>query len=316
MKIVITDGYTLNPGDLSWDEVTNLGDVSYYDRTQSSEIVSRCRDAEILITNKTPMRKEHLLELKHLKMIAVTATGYNIVDVDEATKNKVVVCNVPVYGTESVAQHTIALLLELVNHVGANSSSVHDGEWASASDWCYTKNRIVELKGKTMGIIGFGRIGEATARIAQALGMNIIFYNSSLKSNWAKQVTMGELATQSDFISIHCPLTPENNAFVNKRFLALMKRSAYLINTSRGALINECDLADAINQRGIAGAALDVLSVEPPLKNHPLIGIPNCIITPHTAWLSFDARERIMQTTVENIRRYQSGNFQNVVNPF
>jgi glycerate dehydrogenase len=312
MKIVITDGYTLNPGDLSWDQFHSLGTVQYYDRTDRSELVQRVKDADVIVTNKTPLNSETINACSHLKLIVVTATGYNIVDVSAAKSRNVIVSNVPEYGTHSVAQHAIALMLELSNCVGKNSASVHHGEWSASNDWCYTKSPLIELKDKTLGIVGMGRIGNQTASVAQALGMNIVFHRGKTQINNARQLEMHDLFRESDFISLHCPLRPDNEKFVSDSLLGIMKRTAYLINTSRGQLIDEHALANTLKKGRIGGAALDVLSVEPPAEN-PLIGLPNCIITPHTAWLSREARSRILQTSFENIRLAFAGTPQNVV---
>ena len=302
IKIVITDGYTLNPGDLSWKQIESFGELTVYDRTKPEEIVDRCRDASIILTNKVPVTEANMAALPHLKMIGVTATGYNIIDVQAAAKRKIVVCNVPAYGTASVAQHTFALLLELTNQVGKHAASVAAGEWVNASDFSYQKAPITELAGKTLGIVGWGNIGQQTARIAQAFDMQVLFYNPSKKENgFAKQVPLAELFAKSDFISLHCPLKPENMGFVNKELIEVMKPSAYIINTSRGPLINEQHLADALNSHRIAGAALDVLSTEPPSAQNPLLAAKNCIITPHNAWISKEARQRVMDTSAANI---------------
>jgi len=311
MKIVITDGYTLNPGDLSWKAFYEFGEVVYYDRTPAALVAERCKDATIIITNKTPVNAETISVATNLKTIAVTATGYNIVDAAAAKIKNILVCNVPVYGTDSVAQHTFALLLELTNHVGENSSSVKNGDWSKSADWCYSKAPIMELSSKTLGIVGFGRIGKQTAKIAEAFGMKIIYNNRSAQTG---SVSIETLFAESDFISIHCPLRPDNNAFINKKLFSLMKPTAFLINSSRGQLINEQDLAEALTSGKIAGAALDVLSVEPPPVDHPLINLPRCIITPHNAWLSFEARQRLMQVTLENVSCVIKGTPQNVVN--
>lgn len=314
MQLVITDGYTLNPGDLSWDGFHKLGEVKYYDRTPPDQMAERCRNAEVIITNKTPVNAATIAACPNLKLIAVTATGYNIIDIEAAAKAGVIVCNVPVYGTYSVAQHAFALLLELSNKVGLNAASVSNGEWAASKDWSYSKGPIIELFDKTLGIIGFGRIGEQAGKIARAFGMKVVFFNASpKKSAWATSLGLKEVFSQSDFISIHCPLTPENNAFIDKDLLALMKPAAFLINTSRGQLINEGNLAHALKNGILAGAALDVLSSEPPPKDHPLIGLANCLVTPHNAWLSFEARKRILETSLANIQRALGGKPANVV---
>jgi len=306
-QIVITDGYTLNPGDLSWEPFFRLGKIRYYERTPLAEIAERCKDASVIVTNKTPINRETINAAKNLRLIAVTATGYNIIDTEAATKNGVVVCNVPVYGTDSVAQHCFALILELANRVGLHAQSVRAGDWARSKDWCYTLSPIMELAGKTLGIIGFGRIGQQTAKIAEAFGMKLIYYNRSPRNGEGEQVGLEELFAQSDFISVHCPLTKDNAGFINEKLLSLMKPTAFLVNTSRGQLINENDLAAALRNKTIAGAALDVLSAEPPPADHPLIGIPQCLITPHIAWVSYEARKRMMQSTLENIVAFMQG---------
>ena len=314
MQIVITDGYTLNPGDLSWKAFKELGEVIYYDRTAGNEVADRCRNANVIITNKTPVTSAVIQEAKELRLIAVTATGYNIVDIEAAKKRNIPVCNVPAYGTHSVAQHAFALLLELTNHVGLNAVSVQEGDWYRSADWCYTRKPVMELKNKTIGIIGLGKIGTQVAMIAMAFGMNVIYYRGKKALKGAKEVRLHELFMQADFISVHCPLTAENNAFINKEMLELMKPTAFLINTSRGQLIAEKELAVALQKNKLAGAALDVLSVEPPLSGHPLIGLPNCIITPHNAWISFEARSRVMEVTLENVKAVLNGHPVNVVN--
>lgn len=315
MQIVITDGYTLNPGDLSWDPFYKIGEVAYYERSSAVETIERCRNAAIIITNKTPVTREVIEAAPQLKIIAVSATGYNVIDIAAAKERNILVCNVPVYGTYSVSQHTFALILELTNQAGRHARSVEDGEWANAADWSYTKTPIIELSEKVLGIVGFGRIGQQTAQIATALGMKVIYHNRSKKDLPQEAVSMEELIAKSDFISLHCPLTADNKGMIDRNFLLSMKTSAFLINTSRGQLINETDLAEALKSGTIAGAALDVLSDEPPAKNHPLIGLSNCIITPHIAWVSFEARKRMMQSTYRNIVQALAGKAENVVNP-
>jgi glycerate dehydrogenase len=312
--IVITDGRTLNPGDLSWKGLEELGALSYFDRCLPSEVADRCKDATIIVTNKTPISKETIDKAANLKVIAVTATGYNIVDVEAARARSIPVCNVPEYGTYSVAQHAMALLLELTNHVGVNAQSVAKGDWSVSPDFSYSRKPIIELQDKTLGIIGLGRIGQQLAVIAGAFGMKVIYSSRKPKVGWPHFYSEEEVFEQSDFISVHCPLTKENAGFINTNLLTRMKPSAYLINTSRGALINEQDLAEVLKANRIGGAALDVLSIEPPPANHPLIGLPNCIITPHNAWLSREARERILQVTVQNVVLALKSTPQNVVN--
>jgi glycerate dehydrogenase len=313
-RIVITDGFTLNPGDLTWDKFRKLGEVTVYDRTLPEQVIERCASANVIVTNKTIINSETIASASDLKAIAITATGYNNVDVKKATERGIPVCNVPGYGTDSVAQHTFALLLELTNQVGKNSASVANGEWSTSVDWCYVKKPIVELAGKTLGIVGYGRIGQKVAAIAAAFGMNVIYFTPSAKKGHGEMVSLEDVFSKSDFISLHLPLQPGNASFVNQELISLMKPSAFLINTSRGQLIHEQDLAVALKSREIAGAALDVLSSEPPQPDHPLIGLPNCIITPHNAWLSVEARERIMQATFNNVKLALEGKPQNVVN--
>ncbi len=313
MKIVITDGYTLNPGDLDWGAFEKLGTVQYYDRTAPIEVIARCFDADIIVTNKTIIDADVIMAASHLKMIAVTATGFNNVDIAAAKNKKVLVCNVPGYGTHSVAQHVFALLLELSNHVCQNSGSVSKGEWAAAKDWSFSLKPIIELKDKVLGIIGMGKIGKQVAAIAHVFGMKVIYNGGASDVADHENVSLYELFIQSDFISLHCPLTQANTGFVNKEMLGLMKSSAYLINTARGALINEKELAQVLYQQKIAGAALDVLSTEPPEKDNPLIGLSNCIITPHNAWMSVAARQRIMEITIANINALMGEHPQNVV---
>jgi glycerate dehydrogenase len=314
IKIIVTDGYTLNPGDLSWEGIEILGEVTVYDRTKPEELVDRCRDANIVLTNKVPFSAATLAELPHLKMIGVTATGYNIIDVQAAAKKGIVVCNVPAYGTDSVAQHTIALLLELTNQVGKHAASVAAGDWPKSADFSYQLAPITELAGKTLGIVGWGNIGQQTARIAQAFGMELLYYSPSKKENaFAEWVPLRELFAKADYVSLHCPLKPDNMGFVNNELIQVMKPGACIINTSRGQLINEQHLADALNNGRIAGAALDVLSVEPPSPQNPLLSAKNCIITPHIAWISREARQRVMATTVANVAGFLNSKPVNVV---
>ena len=314
MQIVITDGYELNPGDLDWESVSKLGDIKYYDSTPTVKIRERCIDADIIVTNKTQIDGSLIQASQKLKLITVAATGYNNVDVQAAKKANVLVCNVPEYGTFSVAQHTFALLLELVNHVGLHAASVQKGEWEKSGRWSYSIKPLTELKDKIFGIVGLGKIGMRVGEIAKAFGMKIIYANRSTKSSdMGQQVSIQQLFEMSDVISLHCPLTKENGGFVNKEYLSKMKPTALLINTSRGQLINEHDLAEALQKKTLSAAALDVLSVEPPPPGHPLIGLSNCIITPHNAWSSFEARARVMEVTHHNILRFLEGKPQNIV---
>lgn len=314
MKIIITDGYTLNPGDLSWKEIKSFGEVLLYDRTPANLLHDRCAEANIILTNKVALSERLINEIKDLKLICVTATGYNIVDIEAARRKGVIVCNVPSYGTASVAQHTIALLLDLTNRVGINSASVRDGDWQKSKDFCYSKGNLTELSGKTFGIVGLGEIGEKVASLAKSFDMNVLYYNRSEKeTSFARYVDLKTLFATSDVISLHCPLTKENQQFVNRDLLSLIKPSAWIINTSRGQLIHEQDLADALNTGKLAGAALDVLSVEPPPATNPLLQAKNCVITPHTAWMSSEARQRIMSVTTNNIKNFLLGNPTNVI---
>lgn len=313
MNIIITDGYTLSPGDLSWTAFETLGNVVYYDRTFSIETIARTFSADIIIANKTVIDADVINAASHLKMIAVTATGYNNVDTTAAKNNGVIVCNVPGYGTQSVAQHTLALILELTNSVGINAASVAKGEWQTAQDWCYSVKPVTELAGKTMGIIGMGKIGKQVAAIAHAMGMDVLYFGGSNGEAYCKKTGMYDVFIQSDIVSLHCPLTATNKEFVNKELLGLMKPSSFLINTARGGLINEKDLSQVLYQSKIAGAALDVLSTEPPVKNNPLAGLPNCIITPHNAWMSREARQRIMDITLQNVKAFINGTAKHVV---
>jgi len=314
MKIVITDGFTVNPGDLDWKGIQALGDIIYYERSNSNDVAARCEPAEIIVANKTPITAEVIERAPALKLITITATGYNNIDLEMAKSKGVIVCNVPEYGTWSVSQHAFALVLELANHVGLNAASVAQGEWSGGQEWSYTKKPLMELKDKVLGIVGLGRIGQQTALLGKAFGMKVQYVNRSrVKTDLGKAVTTDELFTTSDVISLHCPLTPENTRFVDRRLLSLMKPSAFLVNTSRGGLINEPDLVSVLQQKSIAGVALDVLTVEPPDAS-ALIGLSNCIITPHTAWVSIEARRRILETTAGNIKSFLSGNPQNVVN--
>ncbi len=317
MNIVVLDGFTLNPGDLSWKGLEAFGNIKIYDRTEANLVIERCADAEIIITNKTIISEEIISELPKLKYIGVLATGYNVVDIETATERGIVVTNVPAYSTASVAQLTFALILELVMNVGIHNQSVQKGEWVNSHYFSYSKTPLVELSGLTLGIVGFGKIGREVAKIANAFGMKIIVNNRSVISSLPEYVTQVELTNifeKSDFISLHTPLTDENNKFVNSEMLKLMKSSSYLINTGRGGLINETDLAKALNSNKIAGAGLDVLSTEPPQKDNPLLTANNCVITPHIAWATVAARKRLMNIAVDNVKAFINGKLQNVVN--
>lgn len=318
MKIVILDGYTLNPGDLTWDELKKLGDVVIYDRTPAEKVVERAEGAEVVFTNKTPVGEEALNNLHSLKYIGVLATGYNIVNTEAAKARGVIVSNVPGYGTASVVQMTFALLLELCLHVQQHSEAVREGRWSRSADFCFWDYPLVELAGKTLGIIGFGSIGQKVGDVATAFGMNIIGNSRSHPDQshcknfrWAE---VPELLQQSDVITIHCPLLPETKGLINKHSLKSMKSSAFLLNTSRGPIIVDEDLADALNNGVIAGAGIDVLSVEPPVIDNPLFSANNCIITPHIAWATKEARIRLMDTAVNNLSAFINGSPVNVVN--
>lgn len=315
MKIVVLDGFALNSGDLSWAPLSACGELVVYDRTAAAEVVARCREATVVLTNKVPLDNATLQQLPQLKLISVLATGFNIVDADAAKSLGITVCNVPAYSTASVAQHTFALLLELTNHTGLHIQSVAAGEWQHAPDFAYTKKPVAELDGKTLGLVGFGHIGQQTARIGAAFGMKIL-YNSRTEKNTAlgKFAALETVFAQSDVVSLHCPLTTENKGFINKTVLQRMKPSALFINTARGPLVNEKDLADALNSNTIAGAALDVLSTEPPAENNPLLHARNCILTPHIAWMSREARQRLLDNTARNVDAFLAGQAVNVVN--
>ena len=305
LKIVIADGFTLNPGDLSWEGIRRYGEIFYYDRTPAGDMPARCQDADVVVTNKAPVTAESINRATRLKLILVTATGYNIVDVEAARKRNVVVCNVPDYGTASVAQHTFALILELANLVGANSRAVAAGEWVSCPDFAFSKGGLTELQGKTLGIVGLGRIGTQVARLAEAFDMRVVYHSRQPKpSAFGAYVPLEQLMAESDIVSLHCPLTRDNTKFINRALLRTMKPTAWLINTSRGGLIDEQDLAIALNEGTLRHAALDVLSLEPPTADNPLLSARNCIITPHNAWLSLEARTRILHVTENNLASF------------
>ena len=322
MKIVVLDGYTENPGDISWDAVSSLGEnFSLFDRTDRQnpeEIVSRIGDSEIVVTNKTPITEEILSACPKIRMIAVLATGYNVVDVEAAKKRSIPVSNVPAYGTMSVAQYSIGLLLEVCHHIGHHAESVKNGKWTASRDFCFWDYPMIELSGKTLGIIGFGRIGKAEAAIAKALGMRVIAYTRHPKPEdgaIAEVVSLEILQKESDVISLHCNLTTENAGMIDSTFLDRCKDGVILINTARGQLLNEEDVAKALNTGKVSAAALDVVSSEPIAPDNPLLGAKNCLITPHVAWASKECRVRIMETTAANIRAFLAGKPQNVVNP-
>ncbi|HTD85693.1 MAG TPA: D-2-hydroxyacid dehydrogenase [Candidatus Binatia bacterium] len=308
MNIVVLDGHTLNPGDLSWDALKKLGPCEVYERCTPEETVPRSANAAIVLTNKVVLNKAYMAAVPTLKYIGVTATGYNIVDVAAARERGIVVTNVPTYGTRSVAQMTFALLLELTQHVGHHAQTVRDGRWTRSPDFCYWDYPLVELDGLTMGIIGFGRIGQAVGELAEAFGMKVRAHSRKSSAE-----DLEKLFRESDVISLHCPLTPETKHLVNAERLSWMKPTAFLLNTSRGPLIDEAALADTLNRGQIAGAGLDVLSVEPPPAGNPLFTAKNCFITPHIAWATRAARSRLIDASIDNVRAFIAGKPKNVV---
>ncbi len=320
MKIVVLDGYTENPGDLSWSGLEALGEVQIFDRTSyvdSPIIAERIGDAEVVVLNKTPLTKDTMDKCPNIKLIAVLATGYNVVDYVYAKEKGIAVCNVPTYGTASVGQYAIALLLEVCHHIGYHSQTVFDGKWQNHIDWCYWDHPLIELDGKTAGIIGFGRIGQTTGKIAKALGMKVIAHDLYPNENGkaiGEYVDLDTVLSESDVLFLHCNLTPENTGLINKETIAKMKDGAILINNSRGQLIDEQDVANALNEGKLAAAAVDVVYTEPIKADNPLLGARNCIITPHMSWGAKEARQRIMDITVNNIASFLSGKPINVVN--
>ena len=316
MKIVVLDGYGLNPGDMSWSGFEALGELVVYDRTSPSELMERAADAEVLITNKTLVTVENMEALPCLKYIGVLATGYNVVDIDAAKAHRIVVTNIPAYSTPSVAQMVFAHLLNITQRVDYYANENKQGRWTKNVDFCYWDTPLMELEGKKMGIVGFGNIGQATGRIAQAFGMEVCVYTSKPQfalPSGVKKMELDTLFAECDVISLHCPLTPETKELVNASRLKLMKPTAILINTGRGPLVNEQDLADALNQGVIAAAGLDVLSVEPSTADNPLLSAKNCFITPHIAWATKEARTRLMDIAVNNLKSYQKGDIINNV---
>lgn len=317
MEIVVLDGYTLNPGDLSWEALQNLGQLTVYDRTRPEEVVKRAQNATVLFTNKVVIDRGIIKQLPHLRFIGVLATGYNVVDTLAARDAGVTVTNIPAYSTPSVAQMVFGHILHFTNRIAHHAAAVREGRWAGHADFCFWDTPQTELAGKRLGIVGFGRIGQAVARIGDAFGMEILFYNRSekpgLPAHW-QPATLDELLHTSDFVSINTPLTPDNQGLVDAGFLAKMKPSAFLINTGRGPLINETDLADALNSGRLAGAGLDVLSVEPPHPNNPLLTVKNCFITPHIAWATLEARTRLMEIAAGNLQQFINGTPVNMVN--
>ena len=321
MKIVVLDGYTLNPGDLDWSGLQALGPCRIYDRTslqEEQEEIDRIKDAEIVITNKTPLTEHVFASCPAIKYVGVLATGYNVVDVKAAKKRGIPVTNIPTYGTASVGQFAIALLLEICHHIGHHNEAVHSGKWENHTDWCFWDYPLIELEGKTMGIVGYGRIGQTTGKVAQALGMNVLAYSphkkESLESDSLKYVELEELFCQADVIALHCPLFPETEGLINKDSISKMKDGVIILNNSRGQLIVEQDLADALNSGKVAAAGLDVVSMEPIQKDNPLLKAENCIITPHISWAPRESRKRLMDIAVSNLKAFLEGTPVNVVN--
>ena len=317
MNIVVLDGYTLNPGDLTWKDLESLGQCTVYDRTPPEEVVPRAKDAEIVLTNKTLLFSDVIKQLPKLKYIGVLATGYNVVDVEAAGNMGIPITNVPAYSTQSVAQMVFAHLLNLTQHVVHHAETVRSQRWTSNPDFCYWDTPLIELVGLTMGIIGFGRIGKVTAKLAQAFGMKVIAYDVVSPSGMPEGcqfVGLEDVFRRSDVVSLHCPLTTQTKNIVNKQRLALMKKTAFLINISRGPIVDEQALAQALNNEEIAGAGLDVLSSEPPEKDNPLLKARNCFITPHIAWATRSARQRLLKVVVDNVAAFLAGKPQNVVN--
>ena len=317
MKLINLDASALNPGDLSWDVLNQFGQVTLYEKTESeAEAIERIADHEIVLVNKVPITENILIACPNIKLICVQATGYNIVDTAACAKRGIPVCNVPDYGTAAVAQFTLALMLELCHRIGYHDTVVHEGKWCRSSTFCFWDTPQMELGGKTLGIIGFGRIGRAVAKLAQAFGMKVIAHSRTPRETdtGVPHVDLDTLAAQSDFISLHCPLFPENTGMVNAEFLGKMKTGAFLINTARGGLLDEQAVADALASGKLAGAAVDVVTEEPMKTYNPLLTAPNCIITPHIAWAPKESRQRLLDCCVENIRCFLAGKPQNVVN--
>lgn len=323
MKIVVLDGYTENPGDISWEPISSQGEFAVYERTSYDPgnvglIIERAQGAEIIFTNKTPITREVIDALPKLKYIGVLATGFNVVDVAYAKEKGILVSNIPTYGTAAVAQFASALLLEVCHHIGEHNAAVKHGNWQNNADWCFWDYPLVELAGKTLGIVGFGRIGQSFAKVAQALGMKILVHDvyevDELKSETLQYVPLDTLLKNADVISLHCPLTPENTGLVNHENIAKMKDGVILINTSRGPLINEADLAQALDSGKVGWAAVDVVSTEPIRADNPLLKAKNIIITPHIAWAPKESRQRLMDIAAENLRQYLAGNPVNIVN--
>lgn len=319
MQIVILDGYTENPGDLSWAGFEALGALTVYDRTPPDEILGRIGGAEVVYTNKTPLSRQTLSAAPNLKYVGVLATGYNVVDVQAAKELGIAVTNIPTYGTAAVAQYTIALLLELCHHVGGHAQAVAQGQWSAQPDFCFWNYPLIELADKVMGLVGCGRIGQAVARIARALGMRVLAYDPARPAGQEEDgilyQPLAQVLGEADVLSLHCPLTPDNERMINGRTLAQVKRGVLLINTARGGLIDEAALRSALEEGRVGGAALDVVSQEPIAPENPLLGAPNCLITPHIAWAPRESRQRLMDIAVHNLSSFLAGSPVNVVNP-
>lgn len=320
MKITVLDGYTLNPGDNTWQPLEELGELTVYDRTAPEQVVTRSQNADILLTNKTLLDAHTIEQLPQLKFIGVTATGVNVVDLRAASLRGIPVSNVPEYSTESVAQHVLAVILSMNHRPMDHSNAVYGGRWEEAGDFCFWLSPIQELAGKTMGVVGYGRIGRRVCELAAAFNMNVLAHNPTYRNktrldymrfDWC---SLEQIFRESDYVSLHCPLTAENQGLIDSKLLALMKPTAVLINTSRGGLINEKDLAEALRDRQIAGACLDVVSQEPIASDNPLLSAPNCLITPHNAWSTLESRQRLMKKTAENVEAFLSGHPINQVN--
>ena len=317
MKIVVLDGYTENPGDLSWNGLESLGELTVYDRTQPDEIAARIRGAGAVYVNKVALDRETIFSAPDLKFIGVLATGYNVVDIAAARERGIAVCNIPTYGTAAVGQFAIAMLLEICHHVAHHSDAVHAGRWEQNADWCFWDYPLIELAGKTMGIIGFGRIGQTTGRIARALGMNVIAYDeyeSGAGRALAEYTALDALFARSDVIALHCPLLPSTQGIINRENIAKMKDGVIILNNARGPLIVEQDLADALNSGKVYAAGLDVVSTEPIRGDNPLLKAKSCLITPHISWAPKESRQRLMEIAADNLRRFLEGSPVNVVN--
>lgn len=321
MKIVVLDGYTENPGDLSWDALGRLGELVVYDRTSLTDVgetLERIKDAEVVFTNKTPLPREVFEQCPRIRYVGVLATGYNVVDCATAQERGIPVCNIPSYGTDAVGQYTIALLLEICHHIGHHSQAVQEGRWEKNPDWCFWDYPLIELAGKNMGIIGYGRIGQSTGKIAQALGMTVLahdaYKNEQMECDTCRYVELDELFEYADVIALHCPLFPETQGIINKESISRMKDGVIILNDSRGPLIVEEDLKEALNSGKVAAAGLDVVSSEPIKSDNPLLQAKNCLITPHIAWASRESRQRLMSIAVSNLEAFLAGKPENVVN--